>query len=212
MATLSVCMITMNESEGIRPMLESIKDIADEIVAVDESTDSTKTILLKYGIRIIEGKLNNNYSALRNIAISSSTKEWIFFIDADETLEPGLHDALKSRQIMAFCDSNNYDAVAFKRKNYIDGLMLNKIISPPAGNVQIYPDWQFRLFRNNGKIKWTLPVHESLSGYTSGYFSQENYHILHMKSGSRQEMQNKKYATLYINAKIPVPDVNEFLK
>jgi glycosyltransferase involved in cell wall biosynthesis len=208
MATLSVCMLTMNDVECIGTALESIKGLGDEIIAVDEySTDGTRELLVQYGAKVVDGKLNNDYSALRNIAISQSKMEWIFFIDSDEMLEPVLKDALKTRILMAFCEKKGYDAVALKRKNYIDGVMLNKIVCMEAGNIQIYPDWQFRLFRNNKVIKYILPVHETLSRYERPYYSQEEYHILHMKSGARQERQNKKYAALYEQTKAPKPQV-----
>ncbi len=210
MPTLSICMITMNEMECIKTMLESVHGLGDEIVAVDEySTDGTRELLAQHGARIVDGRLNSDYSAIRNLAISQSKMGWIFFIDADEMLEPGLQDALKTRHLLAFCENSGYDAVALKRKNYIDGAMLNKIICKEAGNIQIYPDWQFRLFRNNGVIKYTLPVHEALSGYRNGYFSTEDYHILHMKSGARQERQNMKYAALYEQTKASKPRMED---
>lgn len=188
----------MNEKSVIDAMLASIKGItADEIIIVDElSTDGTRETLLAAGAKIIDGKLSGNYSALRNSAISSATKEWIFFIDSDETLEPGLIEALRSRSLLVFCEQNGYDAVALKRKNFIDGVRYDSITVPEAGNIQIYPDWQFRLFRNNGQIRYHLPIHESLTGFQKAYFSQADYHILHNKSGARQQMQNAKYAAL----------------
>jgi glycosyltransferase involved in cell wall biosynthesis len=208
MTTLSICMITMNEIECIKTALDSIKGLGDEIIAVDEfSTDGTRELLAQYGVKIVDGKLNSDYSAIRNLAISQSKMDWIFSIDADETLEPNLYDVLKTRDLMKFCDQNGYDAVALKRKNYIDGAMLNKIVCMEAGNIQIYPDWQFRLFRNNGIIKYTLPVHEALSMYKKGYYSEQEYHILHMKSGVRQERQNRKYAALYEITKAPKPQI-----
>ena len=49
---LSVAMITMNEERILEKTLESVKDIADEIVIVDSgSTDRTEEIAKKYGAK-----------------------------------------------------------------------------------------------------------------------------------------------------------------
>ena len=57
MAALSVVIITLNEEKNIRRCLESVKDIADEIVIVDSlSTDQTKNICKEFGARFIEQK------------------------------------------------------------------------------------------------------------------------------------------------------------
>lgn len=183
--TLTVCSFMMNEKDVVRDMLESVKSInPDEIVVVDEySTDGTRDILNEYNVNIIDGKLENNYSKIRNLAISYSTKNWILFVDADETLEQSLCDILRTREFLIDCEQKGYDLVAFRRKNYIDNVFIKE--------KNFYPDFQNRLMRNNRKIVYTGYIHERPTGYVNRLMS--NYHIIHRKSGERQTMQNIKY-------------------
>lgn len=182
-----MCSFMINEKDVVRNMLECVKNIQpDEIVVVDEfSTDGTREILKEYNVKLIDGKLENNYSQIRNLCISNATKDWIMFIDADEILEASLCDVLFNREFLKFCDSVGIDMVAFKRKNYIDGIFQN----------QSYPDYQYRLFRNNGKIKYIRPIHEGPTGFIKKF--ESNYHIIHSKTNDRQQMQNRKYNKIY---------------
>src|SRR5205807_3597599 len=51
--TLSVCIITYNEEANIRRTLESVKNIADEIVVVDSrSTDNTVALAQSLGAKV----------------------------------------------------------------------------------------------------------------------------------------------------------------
>lgn len=189
--TISVCSFMMNEKDVVRNMLESIKSInPDEIVIVDEySTDGTRDILKECfsNVKIIDGRLENNYSKIRNLAISYSTKDWILFLDADETFEQPLCDALRTRELLIYCERKGYDMVAFKRKNYIDNVFMKES--------RFYPDFQNRLIRNNGKIVYTGYIHEKATGYKNIFAS--NYHIIHSKTDERQIKQNIKYNKIY---------------
>lgn len=85
--TLSVCIITKNEEKNISRCLESIKNIADEIIVVDTgSTDKTVEIANKYESKVSFHKWNNDFSDARNASIKKATKDWILFLDADEEL------------------------------------------------------------------------------------------------------------------------------
>lgn len=54
---LSVVLATYNEEENIKKCLESISDIASEIIVVDgESTDHTRQIAKKLGAKVFKAK------------------------------------------------------------------------------------------------------------------------------------------------------------
>jgi len=51
---ISVAIATFNEEKNINECLESVKDLADEIVIVDgSSTDKTVEIVKNYGVKVI---------------------------------------------------------------------------------------------------------------------------------------------------------------
>ena len=55
MQPLSVVIITLNEEKNIDRCLSSVQSVADEIVVVDSlSTDATKSICARYGVRFLE--------------------------------------------------------------------------------------------------------------------------------------------------------------
>ena len=55
MIKLSVVIIAFNEERNIARCLQSVKDIADDILVVDSlSSDKTREIALSYGARVVE--------------------------------------------------------------------------------------------------------------------------------------------------------------
>ena len=91
---ISATIITLNEEDKIRQCLESIKDVADEIVVVDSlSIDNTKSICEEYGVKFIEQKWLG-YSEQKNLANKIATYDWILSIDADEVLSDELKKSI----------------------------------------------------------------------------------------------------------------------
>ncbi|MFW0736308.1 glycosyltransferase family 2 protein [Flavobacterium sp. T12S277] len=87
---LSVLIITLNEEQHIKSLLQDI-DFADEIIVVDSySTDGTLSIIESFkNVRVIQNQFIN-YTSQRNFAIDQAKNSWILFIDADERLTPDL--------------------------------------------------------------------------------------------------------------------------
>lgn len=87
MITISVCMIVKNEELVLERALNSIKDIADEIIIVDTgSLDDTKRIAAKYTDKIFDFKWCNDFSQARNYSFSKATKDYCMWLDADDIL------------------------------------------------------------------------------------------------------------------------------
>lgn len=85
---LSICMIARDEESTIGNALESMKNIADEIIVVDTgSKDKTREIAENLGARVIETQWNDNFSAVRNIALKEAYGDYIFVLDSDEFID-----------------------------------------------------------------------------------------------------------------------------
>ena len=93
--SLSVAIITYNEEKILGKTLQSVANLADEIVIVDSgSTDRTKKIAEKYGAKFIHQDWLG-YGPQRNTAIQFCQSEWILNIDADEEISPELYDRIQ---------------------------------------------------------------------------------------------------------------------
>ena len=150
--TLSVVLATFNEEKNLESCLESVKDIADEIIVVDgTSTDKTVEIAKKYGavVKITTNKLNFHIN--KQMAIDMATKDWILQLDGDEHISSELRT-----EILGILNEENHKSDVngywMPRKNMFLGRFLMK-----GGQ---YPDYTLRFYR---KGKGKLPqkdVHE----------------------------------------------------
>src|SRR3989344_7588705 len=92
---LSVIIITKNEEEMIGECLESVKELADEIIVVDSgSTDKTNEIAKKYGARIVKST-GTGYAQFRNDGLKAAKGDWVLYVDADERVSPQLAKEVK---------------------------------------------------------------------------------------------------------------------
>jgi len=124
MNKLSVLILTKNEEANIVACLESIRQLADEIIIVDDfSEDRTLDIIKNYGstpltilsqskdnskwtrskiaspawggIKIFQRALNNNFAEQRNYGLEKATGEWVLYVDADERITNSLRENIK---------------------------------------------------------------------------------------------------------------------
>lgn len=94
---LSVVMIMKNEERFLRDCLESVREVADEIVIVDTgSTDRSVEIAQEYGAKVVHHAWNDDFSAARNISLENATGDWALWLDADERLAQGEGQLLRS--------------------------------------------------------------------------------------------------------------------
>lgn len=98
---LSVAMIVKDEEHNIKRALDSVKNVADEIVVVDTgSSDNTPDIVREYTDKLYFHPWKNDFSEARNNSLKYPTCEWVFIFDADEEVSQnfidGIRDFLKS--------------------------------------------------------------------------------------------------------------------
>ena len=89
-----------DEEEHIRACIESVRDLADEILVADSgSTDRTLQIVREMGgCRIIEREYINSAN-FKNWAIPQATHPWVLLVDADERATERLKSEV--REILA---------------------------------------------------------------------------------------------------------------
>src|SRR5690625_935876 len=80
-------MIVKNEEDVLGRCLDSIYDLVDEINIVDTgSTDRTVDIAKKYTDRVYFFKWTGKFKDARNESFKYATKDYIFYMDADDVL------------------------------------------------------------------------------------------------------------------------------
>ncbi len=94
-AGISVVIIAYNEANNIGRCIDSVGDIASEILVVDSfSTDNTPAIAASQGARVIQHAFEGHIQQ-KNWAKDQATFDWVLSLDADECLSPTLSENLK---------------------------------------------------------------------------------------------------------------------
>lgn len=151
MKKISATIITLNEEDKIRQCLESLQDVADEIVVVDSlSTDNTKSICEEFGVKFVEQKWLG-YSEQKNLANDIASHDWILSIDADEVLSDELKKSILKIKNEERETKNEELVYSFNRLNNYCGKWIH--------HSGFYPDKKIRIW--NRKVgKWEGIVHE----------------------------------------------------
>src|SRR5258706_970851 len=157
MSSLSIVITAFNEEEKIVDALESVKDLADEVIVVDGgSTDKTVDLVKKYTKKVYKHENNPlEIDLQKNFGFSKATSDWVLSIDADERVTPELAEEIRLKiQDSRFKNNDDVAGYWIPRKNIIFGKWIE--------HTGWYPDYQLRLFRN-GKGKYIKKhVHEDL--------------------------------------------------
>lgn len=134
-AKLSVVMIVKNEEKNLDACLQSVS-WADEIVIMDSgSTDSTAQIAKKHGAAFFADTDWRGYGIQRQRAQAHATGDWVFVIDADERVTPGL--AKEIQQVVA---ENRQDfAYEIKRLPYCFGKFIRHGGWYPGLTIRLFP-------------------------------------------------------------------------
>ena len=186
MHTLSVVIITFNEEQKIGQCLDSVKDIADEIIVVDShSTDATEAICNRYGVKFFSQDWLG-YSDQKNLADDLATCDLIFSIDADEALSEALTQSI----------------LAIKNQSVANrAFSMNRLMNYCGKWIRHcgwYPDTKVRIFAR-GRAEWTgKKVHETLSLAEPTEIVHLSGDLLHYSFYTVEEhrKQNEKFAQL----------------
>lgn len=190
---LSVAIATFNEEENIGRCLESVKDLADEIVVVDgSSSDKTAKIAESLGAKVIITTNKPMFHTNKNLAIDSCHGEWILQLDADEIvpseLAKEIQQIVKNPSRQPLVTSHSPVAYWLKRKNYFLGRYLKK-----GGQ---YPDPVIRLFKKGTAMLPAVSVHEQMK--VNGEIGWLKNDLIHWATPkfSRYWLRENRYSTL----------------
>jgi (heptosyl)LPS beta-1,4-glucosyltransferase len=167
MAQVSIVVLTRNEEKNIRPCLGTLQ-WADELLVLDSlSEDATVEIAEDMGAEVHQRPFVN-YPSQRNTGLQLASKEWVFFVDADERVTPELAEEIES-----VVDDVVFAGWWVPRKNYIFGKWIRH-----AG---WFPDYQLRLLRRDkARYDERREVHELVdldgeAGYLQNLMIHYNY-------------------------------------
>lgn len=131
---LSVVIITFNEEKNIGRCLNSVQEVADEILVVDSfSSDRTREICEEHGASFIQNEFKGHIEQ-KNFACSKSKYNYILSLDADESLSIEL-----GKSIVDLKKNWKKDAYSMNRLTNYCGKWIY--------HTGWYPDRKIRLFR-----------------------------------------------------------------
>jgi len=167
---LSVVIITFNEEANLPRTLESVSALVrngqGEIIVVDSgSNDRTVEIARSFGARVFVEPWKG-YAAQKNSAIEKATGEWILSLDADESLESGLPEEIRS----AIEKGEGCSAFWIPRKNFFLGRWIS--------HGGYWPDPKLRFFRRGTAKFESRLVHEDAK-LTTGAAGQLKHALVH---------------------------------
>jgi hypothetical protein len=206
MKTISYAITACNEHVELERLLDQInKHIRpqDEIVVQMDrlATDEVRLVADKYNVgnlyeyHRISYMLNNDFATFKNNLKDHCSRDYIFFIDADEYLSDQLIEHLP--EILA---TNEADLYIVPRINTVEGLTQEHVAKwrwhvNEQGWVN-YPDGQTRIVKNKAGIEWVGKVHERLMGASAIATLPAGYDLIHPKTIQRQERQNASYSQI----------------
>lgn len=154
--TVSVCMMAKNAESSLLRTLNSVKDVASQIIIrVDPTTtDDTIEVIKRFESTLVAGDpvvnwymggdsvVSIGFDEARNETIATAEGDWILWIDSDEEL-------MHPQNLFKYLRNNGYNGYAIKHHHFsLEPLGVQKTDMPT------------RLFRNFRGVKFYGVVHE----------------------------------------------------
>ena len=217
---LSVVLAVYNEESNLKDCLDSVANIASEIVIVDgTSTDKTVEIAKEFDAKIIIRENPPIFHINKQIALEKASYEWILQLDADERVGEQLAEEIQKIIVMNNDELKNYQLDLKSRELFlrnqeqweikqgkftkdtgeIVGLFLprlNYFLGRYLRYGGVYPDGAIRLVKNGKAFFPAKDVHEiiQLEGEV-GWLESPLYHW-DSPTFSRYIQRNSRYIHL----------------
>lgn len=146
-ANISLCMIVRDEERVIADCLSSSRGFFRETIVVDTgSIDRTLEILKGFNVELRCEKWADSFAAARNVSIRGAKGDWIFWMDADDTLP-----AWSAERILHAAASAPPEVIGFVIpvkfvENGVDGTQVDHV----------------KLFRNLPGLQFEGRIHEQI--------------------------------------------------
>jgi hypothetical protein len=205
---LSYAITVCNEFVEIQKLISFLlenKKQQDEIVILYDIINGDKRVEEYLRSHSVNGEFNwhpgefkGHFANWKNKLTSLCNGDFIFQIDADEYPNKELLETLPFLLEM----NKDVDVMLVPRVNTVKGLTQDHIAkwrwSVNEKEWVNWPDYQWRIYKNDPTIKWVNKVHEKLDGFKQ-YATlpmEEGFALYHPKDIKRQEKQNNYYNTL----------------
>ena len=144
--SVTAFIIARDEERRIERCLDSL-GWADEIVVVvdDRTADATAEVARRHTDRVFVRRFEG-YPAQRQFAQDQARSDWVFWVDCDEVVAPGL-----AREIGETLEQPRFAAYRVPRRDYMFGRWIR--------HGGWYPQYHVRLYRREG-VEWSRRVHE----------------------------------------------------
>ncbi|GIW21318.1 MAG: hypothetical protein KatS3mg068_0325 [Candidatus Sericytochromatia bacterium] len=142
---ISVCIIVKNEEVYISECINSVKEIANEIIVLDTgSTDNTITLAKESGANVFYYLWDNNFANARNKSIEYAKYKWIFILDSDEVL---LNPKEAKKELEKYLNDKDVLCIDVTRIEKVDNSKFRLT----------------RIFRKHKKIYFEGSIHEQIN-------------------------------------------------
>jgi glycosyltransferase involved in cell wall biosynthesis len=149
---VSAFLIVHNEEQRLADCLASLREVADEIIVLDDgSVDRTVEIARAAGARV-EFRKFDGFGAQKQAALDLTRGEWVLSIDADERLTSPLAEEI--RRVTATNDASGPIGYSVRRELIYLGTRLR--FGGTGG------DWVLRVARRDKTRITPIDIHESL--------------------------------------------------
>ena len=188
-------MIVKNEEKVIGRCLDSISDIVDEIIIVDTgSTDKTKSIVSQYTDKIYDFEWVNDFAKARNYSFSKATKEYVFWLDADDVvLEEDRKKLIKLKEGM---------------DGTVDVYTMIYNYSQDENGMPLIIQRRERIVKRENNYQWLSPIHEVI--VPSGNIVDTDIVITHEKHEIKDVNRNLKIFEEMIKNHVKFDDRQEY--
>jgi len=145
-ARVSLCVIAKDEEHNLRDCVAPVRHLFHEVVVNDTgSRDGTVELARSLGAKVVENPWQDHFALARNQVLEAATGDWIFWLDADDRVDPD--EASKLGRLFGMLAPG------------VRGYALTCRCVAPAGETDVT---HVRLFPRHPKVRWQHRVHEQI--------------------------------------------------